>query len=95
MDAGIEGCLSSSFLDLLIDVLLSFVVHLFDTSGMDAPIGDEVLHRNACDLAAHRIVRRNSNALRGIVDDEIRSRDLLERTDVASFTTDDAALQVV
>ena len=78
MDASIESGLSSSFLDLLIDVLLGFVVHLLDASGMDAPISDEVLHRNACDLATHGVVRGNGNALRGIVDDEIRSRDLLE-----------------
>ena len=64
-------------------------------AGMDAPVGDEVLHGDAADLAAHRVEARDGDALRRVVDDEVGPGQLLERADVASFAADDAAFQVV
>ena len=95
VDAGIERGLGGSFLDLLVHVTLRLIEHLFDAGGMDAAIADEILHGDARDLATHGVMRGNGYAFGGVIDDEVRAGDLLERADVAAFTTDDASLQIV
>ena len=95
MDARVERRLLSSFLNALVHELLGLLEHLLDARRVDAPVRDEVLHRDAADLATNRIEARDSHAFGRVVDDEVRARDLLERADVATFATDDAALEVV
>ena len=95
VDARIERGLLAGLVHPLVHQLDGLVVHLLDARGMDAPVGDEVLHGDAADLAAHRVEAGDGDALRRVVDDEVRAGQLLERADVAALAADDAALQIV
>ena len=95
VDAGVEGSLLASLLDALVDELLSLLVHLFDTRGVDAPVSDEILEGNAGGLPADRIETREDNRLGSIVDDQRDTGDLLEGADVSPRAADDAPLEVI
>lgn len=47
------------------------------------------------DLTADRIKSRDDNALGGVVDDDLHAGGCFKGTDVATFTTDDAPLDLV
>ena len=93
--AGIEGGLLAGLLDLLVHEALGLFVHFLDARGMDAPVGDEVFHRDPSDFAAHRVEAADRHAFGGVVDDQVGAGELFEGADVAAFATDDAALEVV
>ena len=95
MDAGIERGLRSGLLDLLVNVLLRLMEHLLDACRMNTAIADEVLHGHACDFTANRVMGGNRNAFGRVVDDKVGARNLLKGADVASFSADDAALQII
>ena len=95
VDAGVEGGLLARLLHALVHERLGLAEHLLDARRMDAPVGHEVLHGHAADLAADRVEARDGHALRGVVDDEVRAGELLERADVAALAPDDAALEVI
>ena len=62
---------------------------------MDAAILDQLRQRQLRDLAADAVERREHDCVRCVVDDEVDARQVLERTDVASFTANDPPLHVV
>ena len=95
VDARVEGGLLARLLDALVDEGLGLLEHLLDARGVDAAVGDEVLHRDAADLAAHGIEAGDRDALGGVVDDQVGAGQLLEGADVAALAADDAALEVV
>ncbi len=95
MDAGVEGGLFARLLNALVHQLHSLAVHLLDACRVNTPVSDEVLHRDAPDFAAHRVEAGDGDAFRGVVDNEVRARELLEGADVAALAPDDAALEVV
>ena len=82
-------------MNLLVHELFSLRVHLFDAGRVNAAVSDEVFHGNAANLATNGIEARNGNALRGIVDEQIHARKLLEATNIAALAANDAALQII
>jgi hypothetical protein len=68
---------------------------LLDTGGMDAAVGDQSRDRLARHLTAVRIERREDDRAGRIVHDQLDAGRLLERADVAPFTSDDPPLHVV
>ena len=95
VDTDIEGGLLARLLDALIDELLGLVEHLLDTCGVDASVGDEVLEGYPANLPAHRVKAREHDRLRRVIDNHVDTGELLELADVATLTTDDAALYVI
>ena len=95
VDADLERGLFTGFLHLLLDVGRRLLEHLLDAGRVDAPVCDEVLERDAGDLATDGVEARERDGLGSIVDDEVDAGYLLERADVAAFPADDAALDVV
>ena len=93
MNARVECSLLASLLHALVHELFCLAEHLFDARGMDAAVGNEVFHGDAADFAANRVEARDGDALRRVVDDEVRARELLERADVATLASDDATLE--
>ncbi len=81
--------------DVLLELRLRLVVHLLDPRRVYAPVLDELVERQSSDLAAERVERRQHHRMRGVVDDEVDAREVLERADVPTFAADDAALEVV
>src|SRR5256885_9207071 len=65
---------------------------LLDAGGMDAAVLHQALEGDPGDLAADRIEAGEDDRFRRVVDDEIDAGGQLERADVASFASDDAAL---
>ena len=63
--------------------------------GVDAAVGDQLLQRQPGDLPAHRLEAGDGDGLGGVVDDEIRAGQCLQRADVAALAADDAALHLV
>ena len=81
--------------DLVVHLAAGLLHHFLDAGGMDAAVHDELLQRDAGDLAAHRIERGDDDGLRGVVDDQIDAGGGFEGADVAALAADDAALHVV
>ena len=63
---------------------LTALSYISSMRAVDAPVGDEVLHGDAADLAAHRVEAGDGDALRRVVDDEVQPVSCLERADVAA-----------
>ena len=95
VNTNVERRLLASLLDLLVHELFGLRVHLFDASGMNAAVGDEVFHGDAANFTTNGIEARNGYALRRVVDEQVYARKLLEAANIATFATDNAALQVV
>jgi hypothetical protein len=62
---------------------------------MDAPVVNQVQQRDAGNLAANRLERRQHDRFRRVVDNHIDARDMLEVADIASLAPDDAPLDVL
>ncbi len=82
-------------LDPLQDLLAGLGDDLFDAGRVNPAVHDELVERDPCHLAAHRVEPADDHGLRGVVDDQVDSGGLLEGADVAPFLADDAALQLV
>lgn len=78
-----------------VDPAHAAIVDLFDPRRVDAAVCDEVDQGDACGLAAHRVEAAEQDRFGGVVDEDVDAGDLLEGTDVAALTSDDAALHVV
>src|SRR5262245_20097298 len=81
--------------DLYLDFLLSFGNQLFDSRGMDAAVGDELVQRDSSNFPSNRIVSAYDHHARCVVDNYIHAGGLLEGADVATLAADDAALHFV
>ena len=81
--------------DLLFDLFFYFGYRLFDAGRVDTAVGHQLVQRQPCDLAPHRIEAREDDRFGGVVDDNLDARGCLQRADVASFTADDTALDFV
>ena len=69
MHAHCKGGLLASFLNLLLNLFLCLLHHLFNTGRMDTTIVDELFQSDACNLAAHGVKAGNNNSLGGIIND--------------------------
>ena len=91
----LEHGLLAGLADDILDLRLRLVVHLLDPGRVDAPVLDQLRQRQARDLAAQAVERREDDRVRRVVDDEVDARQVLERADVAPLPADDAPLHVV
>jgi hypothetical protein len=87
--------LFAGFDDLGVDFLPRLVDDLFDAPGMNAPVRDQFLERQARDLSAHRVEAGYDDGIRGVVDDDVHTSRELERANVPTFAADDAPLHLV
>src|SRR3712207_8444933 len=55
-----------------------FRSHLLDPSGMNAPVGDELLQGEARDLPAHRVEAGDDHGVGRVVDDDVDAGGELE-----------------
>ena len=69
--AGFDGRLLSRGLDAGINFLLCLLHHLFNASGMDAPVQHQLGEGGAGDLPADGVEGGQSHGVRGVVDDQI------------------------
>lgn len=74
MNAGLECRLLARLLDRRVNLALRLLDHLLDARRMDASVGDQLLKRNARDLAAYRIESGKRDRLGRVVDYQIDSR---------------------
>ena len=91
----LEDRLLAGLQDVLLELRLRLVVHLLDSSGMDAAVLDQLVERHPRDLAAQRVERREHDRVRRVVDDEVDAGQVLERADVPALAADDPPLEVV
>ncbi len=87
--------LESEVADAVVHFLLCFADDLFDAARMDPAVLNQFDHRQLGDLAADVVEGRNDDHARGIVDDHVDARLLLEGADVAALAANDAALHLV
>ena len=95
VDPHLEAGALAFLLEVLVHVLLDLLHHLLDARRVDAAVGDEPLERQPRHLAAERVVARDEDRLRRVVDDQVHAGGRLERPDVAPLSPDDPALHVV
>ena len=95
VNAGLECRLLARLLDRRVNLALRLLDHLLDARRMDASVGDQLLKRNARDLAAYRIESGKRDRLGRVVDYQIDSRESFYRADVSSLASDDASLHVL
>ena len=95
MDAQVDRGAFADLDDLLLDLFLDFGHHLFDTGRMDAAVGHQLVERQTCDFAAHGVETAQDNGFGRVVHDDFDAGRGFQRTDVAAFAADDAALDLV
>ena len=88
-------CRFAGFTDRMIHFLLRFLIELFDTSGMNTPINDELLQGDTRFFTTYRIKARQDNSLRRIIDNQVHTGHLFKGTNIAPFSSDDASLHFV
>src|SRR3989442_12029553 len=81
--------------DVLLDLRLRLVIHLLDSSRMDAAVLDQLGKGQLGNLAADPVEGGENDRLRGVVDDEVDARQVLEGAGVPPLPADDPALHVV
>src|SRR5579859_1578762 len=81
--------------DDLIDFLPGLRDEFLDTRWVDATVLHELDQRHAGNFASYWIETRKRHGFRRVIDDEIDARGILERTDVAPFSTDDPRLHLL
>ena len=86
-------------LALLLDGGLHFPAGLFhrllNAGGMNAPVGNELLQRNAGHLPADRLKAGKGDGLWCVVNDQVHAREGFNGPDVPAFPADDPALHLV
>jgi hypothetical protein len=80
---------------VVLELGLGLVVGLLDPRGVDAAVLQQLLERQAGDLAADAVEAGEDDRVRRVVDDEVDAGQVLEGADVAPLAADDAALHVV
>ena len=83
------------FLDPLQDLLAGLGHDLFDACWMNAAVDDELVQRDPCHLAAHRVETADDHRLGRVIHDEVDSGRLLQGADVAAFFADDPSLELI
>src|SRR3712207_3213019 len=94
-DVRLERGLLAELGDPPVDLGARLVVGLLDTRRVDAAVLEQLFERDARDLATDAVEAREQDRCGRVVDDEVDSRQRLERPDVAALAPDDAALQLV
>jgi hypothetical protein len=94
-DVRLERGLLADLDDVVLDLRARLVVRLLDPRRVDAPVGQQLLERQPCDLAAHAVEAGQDDRAGRVVDDEVDAGEHLEGADVAPLAADDSALQVV
>src|SRR3989338_2041059 len=74
---------------------LSLFHHLFNPSGMDSTVANQILQGDPGDFPAVHVKAGDRNGLRGVIDDNIDARGGLEGADITAFPADDAAFHLV
>ena len=69
--------------------------NFFDASRVNSTVDDKLFEGLSCDLAPHWIKAAYDDNSRGVVDNEIATRHLLERANISSFAPDDSTFHVV
>src|SRR4051794_19951205 len=94
-DVRLEHRLLPDLEDAVLDLGAGRVVGLLDAGRVDAAVLQELLEREARNLAPDAVEAREDHGAGRVVDDEVDAGEHLERADVAALAADDAALQVV
>ena len=79
----------------LLDLRLRLVVRLLDPRRVDPAVFEELRDGQAGDLTAKPVEGGEHDRVRGVVDDEVDTGEMLEGADVAALPADDAPLHVV
>src|SRR5436305_11023529 len=85
LEADFENRALALLLDPLQDLLAGLGHDLFDACWMNAAVDYELVQRDPCHLAAHRVETADDHRLWRVIQDEVDSSRLLEVADVADF----------
>ncbi len=81
--------------NMALDIFLGLLDDLFNPRGMNAPVLDQAFERELGDLAANTVEAGHDHDARGVVDDHVNARRLLERSNIATLAADDAPFHLV
>ena len=95
VDLGLEHGALALLGDDEVDLALRLLVGLLAQRRVDAPVGDQLLERQARDLAPHAVEAREHDRGRRLVDDQVDAGEALEGADVAPLAADDPPLHLV
>ena len=94
VDAEVDTGAFAHFGNLLFNLTAGLGNDLFDTCRMDTAIGDELVEREASNLAADGVEAAEDDGVGGVVDDDLHTGEGFEGADVAAFAADDAAFDL-
>src|SRR2546423_14970682 len=95
LEADFENRALALLLDPLQDLLAGLGHDLFDACWMNAAVDDELVQRDPCHLAAHRVEAADDHRLWRVIHDEVDSSRLLQGADDAAFFADDPSLELI
>ena len=92
VDAEVDGSALSCLDYFLLYLLAHLCDNFLDACGVYSSVGDELMQRQTCYLAAHGVEAAENDSLGSIIDNDFNACSGLDGADVASFATDDASL---
>src|SRR6185437_4437517 len=95
VNAGVVGRLLARLDNLRLDLLSRFVDDFFDSPGVDAAVGDELLERQARRLASHGVEAGYDDRIRRVIDDDVDAGGKLEGSNIPALTADDPPFHLV
>ena len=95
MNTKVDGCALTSLHNLIVELFLNLGNHLFNTSRMNASVGNQLMQGQAANLSADRIESRDYDSLGSVVNYDFNTTGSFQGTDVTAFTSDDTAFHLV
>ena len=95
MNTQVDRGALTSFNNFLFHLFAHFGHHFFNACGVDTTVGHQLMQCQASNFAAHGIEAGKHDSFGGVVNDDFHTGGSLEGTDIATFSTNDAALNVV
>ncbi len=93
-DAEVNAGTFTHLVDFLFNLATRLGHYLLNAGRVDAAVGDQLVERQACNLAAHGVETTDDDGVGAVVDDDFHAGEALQGADVAAFATDNATLHL-
>ena len=95
MNTDLDQSALAGLLDGLLDLLLGLANNFLNPSRMNAAVRNQLFKRHASDLSADRIVARNHDRFRGVIDNDVNAGGCFDCANIAALTSNDSAFHLV
>ena len=95
VNAEVDGGAFSGLDDFILHLFAHLGNDFFNASGMNAAVSDELMEGETTDFTANGVEGTDDDGFGCVIDDDFHAGGCFERTDVATFASDDATFDFV